>query len=169
MEKHFDLDELIRTKEAPKEAIKVRGFFRVQIDDPEKGVVGDSGWFENQVVDLGYNDYLVRALGSISGSKYLTHCALGTGTQPAAAGTSLQGEIQARTTFTAATSNTSKALNITGTFVSSGNFCTTTQNISNIGLFNTSSGGTLFCGNTYASSSCASNQNVNFSYVINFT
>lgn len=169
MDKHYDLEELIRTTKAPREAIKVRGFFRVQIEDPEEGVIGDSGWVENQVVNDGYNQYLVSALGSIAGSKYLTHAALGTGTQPAAAGTSLQGEIQARTTFTAATSNTSKALNITGTFVSSGNFCTTTQNISNIGLFNTSSGGTLFCGNTYNSSSCASNQNVNFSYVINFT
>lgn len=169
MDNYLELEELIRTTEAPHDAIKVRGFFRVQIEDPEKGVVGDSGWKENQVVNLGYNEYLVKALGTISGSLNIQWCGLGTGTQPGAADTTLQGEIQKRTSFTAATSNTSKALNIVGTFLSAGSFCTTTQNISNIGMWNSSNAGTLFCGNTYASSSCASNQNVNFSYVINFT
>jgi hypothetical protein len=42
-------------------------------------------------------------------------------------------------------------------------------NISNIGLFNSSSTGTLFAGNTYASSSCASNQAVNITYDITFS
>lgn len=168
MEIITDLQELIDSKPVF-EPIKVRGFFRVQIADPDGSVKGDSGWKENQVVNLGYNEFLVKALGSISGSLYVSYAGLGTGTAPGAADTTLQGEIQKRTTFTAATSNTSKALNIYGTFTSAGSFCTTTQNISNIGLFNSSSAGTLFCGNTYNSSSCASNQNVNFSYVVNFT
>jgi hypothetical protein len=35
-------------------------------------------------------------------------------------------------------------------------------------LFNSSSTGTLFAGNTYTSSSCATNQNVNATYDITF-
>ena len=60
-------------------------------------------------------------------------------------------------------------MQFTGTFSSSNSFVTSTQNISNIGLFATSSGGTLFAGNTFASSSCATNQDVNCTYVISFT
>lgn len=169
MDNYKELAELIEKTAPPMEAIKVRGFFRVQIADPDGEIKGDSGWKENLVTNLGFNEYLVKSLGSISGSLYVSYAALGTGGVPATGDTTLSGEIQKRTTFTAATSNTSKALNITGTFTSAGSFCTTTQNISNIGLFNSSNSGTLFCGNTYASSSCASNQNVNFSYVVSLS
>lgn len=164
------MDELetLLEEAPPKEAMRVRGFFRVAIEDPDGKIVGDSGWKENQVTNLGFNEYLVKSLGSISGSLYVNRVALGTGGAPAAADTTLAGEVVQRTTFTAATSSTSKALNITATFSSSGSFVTDTRNISNIGLFNSSSGGTLFAGNTYASSSCATNQNVNISYVITF-
>lgn len=169
MDNYRELEQIIKTTEAPKDAIKVRGFFRVQIAEPTGEIVGDSGWKENLVTNLGFNEYLVKSLGSISGSLYVSYAGLGTGGVPATGDTTLSGEIQKRTTFTAATSATSKALNIYGTFTSAGSFCTTTQSISNIGLFNSSSTGTLFCGNTYASSSCASNQNVNFSYVVSFS
>lgn len=150
------------------EGIRIRGMFRVNIlEDGE--VVGDSGWCENQVVNLGFNQYLVMSLGSIAGSKYITHAALGSGGAPGAADTSLAGEVEVRTTVTAATSSGSKTLRLTATFGSSDSFVTNTQNISNIGLFNTSSGGTIFAGNTYASSSCATNQDVNATYDIIFS
>jgi hypothetical protein len=42
--------------------------------------------------------------------------------------------------------------------------------LSNVGLFATSNtNDTLFAGNTYASSSCNTNQNVNVTYQIRFT
>jgi len=148
--------------------IKVKGMFRVQIEE-DGTVVGDSGWLENQVTNLGFNQYLVSSLGSIAGSKYITHMALGSGTVPGAAATTLDGEVEKRTSITAATSSGSKTLRLTATFGSSDSFVTNTQNISNVGLFNTSSGGTLFAGNTYASSSCATNQNVNATYDIIFS
>lgn len=155
------------------DTIKIRGFFRLKItEDGPNGkvlVVGDSGWLKNQVVNLGFNDYLVKSLGSMAGSKYLTHLAVGTGSQPGAADTSLEGEQSKRTTITAASSSGSKTLRLTGTFGSSDSFVTATKNLSNIGLFNTSSGGTLFAGNTFASSSCATNQNVNATYDITFS
>jgi hypothetical protein len=148
--------------------IKVRGFYRLHITE-DGDIVGDSGWNENQVVNLGFLDYLTKTLGAIAGSKQITHLALGSGTVPGAAATSLAGEVEKRQAVTAATSSGSKTVRFTGTFASGNSFVTNTQNLSNIGLFNTSSGGTLFSGNTYASSSCATNQNVNVTYDIIFS
>lgn len=150
------------------EGLKVKGMFRVQITEDGK-TIGDSGWKQNQIVNLGFNDYIVKSLGSISGSKYISHMAVGSGGAPAAADTSLAGEVVKRASVTAATSSGSKTLRLTATFSSSDSFVTNTQNLSNIGLFNTSSGGTLFSGNTYASSSCATNQNVNATYDLIFS
>ena len=152
-----------------KDSIKVKGMFRLQITDDGK-VVGDSGWKHNLVTNLGFNQYLVSALGSIAGSKYVSHLAIGTGGAPAAGDTTLAGEQSVRTTVTAATSSGSKTVRFTGTFSSADSFVTASKNISNIGLFNTSTaaGGTLFAGNTYTSSACATNQNVNVTYDIIF-
>lgn len=151
-----------------KDKVGVRGFYRLQITEDGK-IVGDSGWLENQVVNLGFNQYLVSTLGAIAGSKQISHMAIGTGTAPGAADTSLAGEQTVRAAVTAATSSTSKTVRFTATFASSASFVTATKNISNVGLFNTSSGGTIFSGNTYASSSVATNQNVNATYDIIFS
>lgn len=153
------------------DTIKVKGSFRLNITEDGK-IVGDSGWVNNQVTNLGINQYIVMSLGSIAGSKYISHIALGTGGAPAAADTSLSGEsdISKRAAVTAATSSGSKTLRMTATFNSSDSFVTATKNISNIGLFNTSSvtTGTMLAGNTFASSSVATNQNVNCTYDLSF-
>ena len=146
---------------------KVKGSYRLQFTEDGK-VIGDTGWLENQIVNLGFNDYLVRSLGAIAGSKQISHMALGSGGAPAAADTSLTGEVEQRAAITAATSSTSKTVRFTATFNSSDSFVTNTQNLSNVGLFNTSATGTLYSGNTFASSSCATNQNVNATYDITF-
>lgn len=156
------------------EGMKVKGSFRLQlVEDTEDGqkVIGDTGWRTNQITNLGFNDFLVSTLGGISGSSQVTFMALGSGGAPAAAATTLSGEVQVRAAVTAATSSTSKSVQFTATFSSANSFVTNTQNISNIGLFATSTqgGGTLFAGNTYTSSACATNQNVNATYTINFS
>lgn len=156
--------------DAPADGVRVRGFYRVNIVDPETGEVqGDSLWNENQVTNLGFNQYLVSALGSIAGSKYVSHVGLGTGGAPAASDTSLAGEVGTRQSVTSATSSSSKTVRFTSTFAAGWHTSASAHNISNIGLFNSSSGGTLFAGNTYASSSCASNQAVNVTYDIIFS
>lgn len=157
-----------------KSKLSVHGFSRVQIVNPDGSIAGDSGFVgPNQIVNLGFNAYLVSTLGAIAGSKVLTHAALGTGTQPGAADTSLQGELVgtgvSRAALTNATTTGSKTLDCRATFSSTNSFTTGTSNISNIGLFNTNATGTLFCGNTFASSSCATNQNVNITYQIVFS
>jgi hypothetical protein len=161
-----------KSKKTNVDSVKPRGFFRVQITE-DGDVVGDSGWKENQVTNLGINQYLVNWLvGDTASGKSVTHMALGTGTAPAAAGTSLAGEITH-----AATSRKSVATSVidskTAQFAASfnsGEFITTTVTLSNVGLFNTSStnAGTIFAGNTFTGSAVASNQNVQVTYQIRF-
>lgn len=160
-----ELNEFIKNN--PSDHVGVRGFFRVQITGPDEfGIVGDSGWVENQITNLGFLN-IVNQLGtSLTGSKH-SHLALGTGGAPASDATTLAGEVVVRAALTAASSG-STALQQTATFASAASFVTDTKNISNIGVFGTSSGGTLLGGNTFASSSCATNQSVNATYTWTF-
>lgn len=153
------------------DTIKLRGFLRLQIEDPDGSIVGDSGWIKNQVTNLGVNDYFAQLLGNMAGSKQVTHVALGTGTAPGAAATSLDGELDStssRAAVTAATSSTSMKARFTATFNSANSFASDTVSVKNIGLFHQSNvtQGTLLAGNTFATSTCATNQNVNVTYDI---
>lgn len=157
------------------EAIKVRGFFRLNLveeQDGEKVIVGDSGWRENVITNLGYAHYLAALLGDYGASKQVSHAALGTGGAPGAADTTLAGECThaagSRDGVSAA-SNGSTAVQFTGTFASD-THNTTTIDISNIGLFQQSNTetGTIFAGAAYGSSSWATNQAVEYTYEITF-
>ena len=165
-----------------KQPVKIRGMFRLNITEDRDGkevVVGDSGWRENQITNVGFLN-IVNQLGTgLTGSK-ISYAGLGTGTVPGATDTALNGEVYTngsssvvRAALTAATSSTSKTLHNTATFSSSNSFITASANISNVGLFNTSGPvtgtGTLLQGQTYASSALATNQNVNLSYDLIFS
>jgi hypothetical protein len=144
----------------------------VQLENPDGSIAGDSGFCENQVSNLGFNQYLVALIGNIGTPKFVGFVALGSGTLVDAAGTALPNEcMQKRAAVTAATTTGSKTCRFTATFASTASFATTTFNIANIGLFDASvtSAGTIFAGNTFASSSCAVNQNVNVTYDIVFS
>ena len=66
----------------PYEGIRVRGFFRVQIEDEQDGIVGDSGWQENVITNLGFLNVVNQLGTSLTGSKH-SHLALGSGGAPA--------------------------------------------------------------------------------------
>lgn len=162
------------SEQAVSNGLGLRGCYRLQIVDPDGGIAGDSGWHKNQIVNLGVNDYVCQLLGGMAGSKQITHVALGTGTAPGAAATALEGELDStssRAAVTAATSSNSFKARFTATFASANSFASATVTLKNIGLFNTSTTtvGTLFCGNTYATSSCATNQAVNVTYDIDMS
>ncbi len=165
---------MIAVEQAPhQDILRVRGFFRLQIEEDGE-IIGESGWHENVVTDEGKRDYLARLLGAIASSKQITFAAVGTGTAPGAAATTLDGEMThaagSRDGVAASTSG-STAVRFLGTFASANSHNTTTLNISNIGLFQQSNTntGTIFAGATYASSSWATNQSVNYTYDITFT
>lgn len=166
-----NLDEALQSPPYHQDKVAIRGFYRLQLQNEDGTFEPDDGWYENQVVNLGFNQYLVSTLGAIAGSKQISYMAVGTGGAPAAGDTALTGEQSVRAAVTAATSSSSKALQLTATFASAASFVTASKNLSNIGLFNTSTAatGTIFAGNTYASSAVATNQNLNATYIVSFS
>ncbi len=162
----------------PSTEVRIKGMFHLQIEDQDGKIVGDSGWIENQITNLGFNNVVNQLGTSLTGSK-ISHAALGTGGAPAASDTTQSGEVSTngsgsvvRAALTAATSSSSKTLRNTATFSSANSFITASANISNIGLWQTSgpttASGTMVAGNTYTSSACATNQNVNITYDLIF-
>jgi len=151
-----------------KDCVKVKGFVRFQLVDVKTGkALGEpSPWMKNQVVDLGFQDYICASIGAVAGSKQISHMAIGTGTVPGAAATSLDGETGARATVSNSVVS-SKTLQMTCQFA--GTDMASTCTIQNVGLFNTSAAGTLAAGITYATSQWASNQNVNATYQLRFS
>ena len=115
---------------------------------------------------------MVKTLGASAGSVQIGYVALGTGGAPASNATTLPGEISASTerkaaTFSSVASTTSQ---FTATFGSTDSFLGGASNLSNIGLYySTETADTLFAGQTYTSSSCNTNQNVNVTYQIRFS
>lgn len=148
-----------------KEFVVLQGFTRIKIGEGNK-IVGDSGWRgPNEIVNDGFQDYICKSLGSLSGSKYITHAQLGTGTAPNATHNTLEGETADRKSVTNSVI-ASKTLQSTCEWSSTDHpgDCT----LKNIGLFNTLSGGSLLCGNIYGTSSWASNQDISVTYQLRF-
>jgi len=167
---------MVKKSKSHSDDMNVRGFYRLQIVDDKAGVIGDSGWHENQVTNLGIRQYLVGWLTSGTG-KSVTHAALGTGGAPASDATTLSGENyhQSADATTNSRAGVSTSIVASGTaqftagFASSNSFVTASADISNIGLFETyltslANAGTLFAGNTYASSTVATNQAVRLNW-----
>lgn len=154
------------------DGVRARGFFRLHIVENGK-VVGDSGWRENTVVNLGYSHYLVDLLGQGASSKQISRMMLGTGTAPGTTDTSLQGELNTATytrTTVSFSNSASKTARFTATFASSSSHITQSVSLQNIGIINnTTSGGTLMAGNTYTASVWNTNQDINATYEIRFT
>ena len=155
-----------------KDAVKARGFYRLQIREADGKVSGDSGWRENQVVNLGFQDYLCQTLGGMAGSKTISHAMLGTGTAPGATATALDGEItDVAGTRCAVTPTTIASKTVQFAFTLASGVYTAAKTIQNVGLINhssTATAGTIFAGNTYTTSALATNQSVNGSYQIRF-
>ena len=150
--------------------MKIKGFFRVNITDPDGTIVGDSGWQENKIVNLGFQYYLVELMLNSANSLRVSHVALGSGAGvPADADTVLSGEHEKRKAVTGSVV-ASKTAQYVATLGSSDSFVTNTATLNNIGLFAYSSKGSgqMFAGNTFTSSQVATNQNVNVTYQIRF-
>jgi len=154
------------------EGIKAKGFFRLQIKDQDGKVAGDSGWRENQVVNLGFQDYLCATLAGGTQGKTVSHAMLGTGTVPGADATSLDGEItDVAGTRCEVSSSIINSKTIQFAFTLASGVYTAPKTIQNVGLINhssTATAGTIFAGNTYTTSALATNQSVNGSYQIRF-
>lgn len=152
-----------------KDCLTIRGFYRVKLGETKDGkteIVGDTGWKENQVTNLGFQNYVVNLIGALAGSKQVGMIMIGTGTAPNVTHTALDGETKRQTCGNAAVA--SKTMRATAQ-IASGDHPGGTPDISNIGLIeNTASGGTLFAGNTFSSSTWNSNQGLSATYELRF-
>lgn len=155
--------------------IKVKGFFRLHIVEDREGksqIVGDSGWVQNLVTNVGFANGIVDCLAGITGSSQVTFAALGTGTAPGATDVTLNGEVTdvagARMAVTAS-NVASKTAQFAFTLASG--VYTTNHTIQNVGLFQTSTtaAGSLYAGQTYTTSQLQSNQAVNGTYQLRFS
>jgi hypothetical protein len=171
-------------KTFPQGGLKVRGFFRVNLVehdvDGTPKIVGDSGWKENQITQLGLAN-MAQLLSGQAGSSAVLRGALGTGTVPAFTATTLPGEF-GDATAASSTANRPPAsittaisavstINISYffTWLSAQSFNTSNRTIQNIGLVpavGAIGAGTIFAGATFATSQLSNNQDVQATYVI---
>jgi len=147
------------------DGVKARGFFRLQIQESDGRVAGDTGWKENQVTNEGFQDYLCKTLSGMAGSKTISYAMLGTGTAPGATATALDGEItDVAGTRCAVTPTTIASKTVQFAFTLASSVYSAPKTIQNVGLINhssTATAGTIFAGNTYTTSALATNQSVN--------
>lgn len=166
---------MAKAKSKKQDGIRVRGFFHLQLVEKDAQgipqIVGDSGWQENTVVNLGFRDYLCRAIAASAGSVQIGFVAIGTGTGPGAADTTLDGELNLATYSRQAASlnqGGSTAISFLATWASTDSHILAATSIQNIALINTSAAGTIFSGSTFASSQWNTNQDLNATYAITF-
>jgi len=153
-----------------KDSIVTKGFYRLNVVNADGTVAGDTGWKQNQIVNNGYQQFLMYLLAGSAGSIRPTHAALGTGTVPASSATVLAGELTEAAGRMALTTGTSGSKTVNYTFTLASGVIAAASTIQNVGLFagSTAAGGTLMAGNTFATSSLATNQAVNGTYAISF-
>jgi hypothetical protein len=159
--------------------LSMAGFFRLQIENGNGEIVGDSGWKKNLITNSGLQYFLAKLLGNSAGSSQIACAGLGTGALPATNATSMTGDITGSTKKQASltkgytqrsASTDGDTLQFTGTFQSSDNFLAAASTLQCIGLFGeTPASAVLFSAGTYATSQCSTNQNVNFTYQVRFT
>lgn len=159
-----------KNKKSASSGINVKGFFRLATVNPDGTIAGDTGFKENQIVNLGYQDFLMYLLAGSAGSLRPSHAALGTGTVPASNATTLAGELTEAAGRMALTTGTSGSKTVSYTFTLASGVIAAGSTIQNVGLFSgsTQAGGTMMAGNTYATSALATNQAVNGTYQIIF-
>lgn len=163
----------------PNANLALQGFFRVQIDEGNGKIVGDSGFKKNLITSSGLQYFLAKLIGKSAGSSQISYVGLGTGALPATSATSMTGDITGSTKKTStltlayssrAASTDADTFQFTGTFQSSDNFLAAASTIQCIGLFaESATSAVLFSAGTYATSQCSTNQNVNFTYQIRLT
>ena len=152
----------MRTK---KRQIAVKGFARLQIiDNKTQRIVGDSGWFKNQITNYGLNSCIVAApIGAAS--IQAGGLRLGSGTTPASSAVALDSS---HTAYYSAFGQSSVIDSLTARMTQSFNGTLGAVTIANIGVFANSTG-SLLAGKTFNSSALATTQSVNCSYEWRYT
>lgn len=152
-----------------KNRMRVKGFFRAQIvDKKSRKIIGDSGWRENTVTNLGLDDMCAGCAIGASGSKQAKSMVLATQTDDVnVTQASLLGTIDSLQTL-------SPSIVVTGTARATCSFDGAdhagTETIGALGLMATNVGNaSLLAGQTFATSQFTSEQDVNATYELQFS
>ena len=148
--------------------IGVKGFFHAQVMDKKTGkIVGDSGWNQNTMCNLGLNNACAGMSIKATGSYSAGFMAIGKGTDAInATMTDLKSKENKYLALTPSTVATGTA-RCTCSFDGSDNSATLT--IGEIGLFKTDSAGSMIAANTFTTSQMTSDQTLNATYELRFS
>jgi hypothetical protein len=163
--------------------VAMRGMFRIQINENDGKVVGDSGWVKNTITNVGLQYYLSKLLAKSAGSSQISYVGLGCSAYAQASdmtaltnvGSECGNSTKRQSTLTLgytsrAASGNADTIQWTGTFQSTDNFVGAASTLRSIGLYpDNTAGSSCFSVGTYASSQVSTNQNVNFTYQVQFT
>ncbi len=153
-------------KKYKNKGMTVRGFARVQLLDKAKRIIGDSGYFENTLVDTGRNECLAGAVVAQAASFQVSYMGIGTGTTAVnVTQTDLQNYNNSRVTCSPTTVATGTA-RCTASFDGSANSATLT--IGEIALFGSNVAGSLVASQTFTTSQMTTDQTLNATYELRF-
>jgi len=157
---------MARRKKTGVESVGVKGFFRLQIVDKKtRKIVGDSGYFQNQITNYGLNSCIVALPLKCAGSIQAQGMMLGSGTNPASDATALP---LSNTDYWSAFAQSTVIASLTarGTVSFDGTLGAAT--LCNVGIMATNTG-TLIAGKTFASSAITTDQDVNCTYELRYS
>jgi len=148
------------------EGISIKGFMRVQIVDKKtKKIVGDSGYFGNQITNYGLDSCVVALPLCCAGSIQATGMMLGNGTNPASDAVALPGS---NTDYWGSFLQSTVIDSLTARATCSFDGTEGAATFANMGIFAASTG-TLIAGKTFASSAITTDQDINCTYELRYS
>ena len=157
---------MARRKKDSGSTVGVKGFFRLQIVDKKtKKIVGDSGYFQNQITNYGLESCVVALPLKCAGSIQASGMMLGSGTNPASDAVALDNSL---TDYWSSFGQSTVVASLTARATQSFDGTLGAATLINIGIFAASSG-TLIAGKTFASSAITTDQDVNATYELRYS
>jgi len=165
-------------QKTPSVGMKIDGFYRVNIVDPDGTIKGDSGFKHNLITSGGLTAYLSYLFAGSAGSSRIGGMHLGSlqsalasnaSSLPGEYGKSLWASLSSTQITTRAASTNGDTVRFLATFISNSIISTTNQTIACIGLYAATNQSSVFCGGSFASSTLGNSQAINCTYDIVFT
>jgi len=157
---------MARRKKDSGSTVGVKGFFRLQIVDKKtKKIVGDSGYFQNQITNYGLESCVVALPLKCAASLQASGMMLGSGVDPVASDTALN---LSNTNYWSSFGQSTVIASLTARATQSFDGALGAATLINIGIFAASTG-TLIAGKAFASSAITTDQDINATYELRYS
>ncbi len=149
------------------ENLAIKGWGRVELMNVRTGKLDGFTEWENTVMELGFDDFLVSGLSAdLADGASISHGAIGsTTTAPNSTNTVLAGEFETRQDLTGTLASVG-TLSLTWGY---GTNEATQSNVARVGLFNAITNGKMFSEATFTSSAKTTDQTLNVTYEVRFS